>query len=58
MTEAESRACGLNPMETRMGLRYGVNEADSWWHFALGPQREERVFTRLILQIFMLVRQQ
>src|SRR2546422_7271388 len=28
------------PTETRMRLRYGVNETDSWWHFALGPQLE------------------
>src|SRR5215470_4234270 len=24
----------------RMRLRYGLNEADSWWHFAAGPHRE------------------
>jgi hypothetical protein len=23
--------------ETRLRLRYGLNEADSWWHFARGP---------------------
>lgn len=23
-----------------MRLEYGVNESDSWWHFALGPHRE------------------
>jgi hypothetical protein len=23
-----------------MRLRYGVNETDSWWHFALGPERK------------------
>jgi hypothetical protein len=23
-----------------MRLRYGINETDSWWHFALGPERE------------------
>ncbi len=32
--------------ETRMRLQYGVNEADSWWHFALGPGRE-RIWARL-----------
>ena len=35
-----------NPGETRMKLHYGVNEADSWWHFAVGPQRE-RIWARL-----------
>src|SRR5262249_25182859 len=30
----------------RMRLRYGFNEADSWWHFAQGPFRE-RIWTRL-----------
>ncbi len=30
----------------RMQLRYGVTEAESWWHFALGPQREQ-IWTRL-----------
>jgi hypothetical protein len=30
----------------RMQLRYGFNEADSWWHFAHGPQRE-RIWARL-----------
>jgi len=30
-----------NGAETRsVRLRYGVNESDSWWHFALGPRRE------------------
>jgi hypothetical protein len=24
-----------------MRLRYGFNEVDNWWHFALGPQREQ-----------------
>jgi len=41
-----------------MHLQYGVNEADSWWHFALGPQRE-RIWARLramdtrIIRIFL-----
>jgi len=26
---------------TPMRLQYGVNESDSWWHFALGPHREQ-----------------
>ncbi len=44
--------------EIPMRLRYGVNEADSWWHFALGPQRE-RIWDRLreleprIIRIFL-----
>ena len=40
---------GLAPAasaERRMRLRYGVNEADSWWYFALGPHRE-RLWGRL-----------
>jgi len=32
--------------ESRMKLLYGVNEADSWWHFAVGRQRE-RIRARL-----------
>jgi len=32
--------------ESRMKLLYGLNEADSWWHFAVGPQRE-RIRARL-----------
>jgi len=46
------------PVETHMGLLYGVNETDSWWHFALGPQRE-RIWARLremdtrIIRIFL-----
>ncbi len=44
--------------ETRMRLQYGVNEADSWWHFAVGPGRE-RIWARLrqlqprIVRIFL-----
>jgi len=58
MTEAEMAAPGRNPMETRMRLRYGVNEADSWWYFAVGPQRE-RIWARLremdtrIIRVFL-----
>src|SRR5712692_9173216 len=58
MTEAESRVYSPNPTEMRMHLRYGVNEVDSWWHFALGPQRE-RIWARLreidtrIIRIFL-----
>src|SRR6266404_6808402 len=39
-------------------LRYGVNETDSWWHFARGPARE-RIWQRLtemrteIIRIFL-----
>jgi hypothetical protein len=29
----------MNGTETRLRLRYGLNEADSWWHFARGPHR-------------------
>jgi hypothetical protein len=41
-----------------MRLQYGVNEADSWWHFAVGPGRE-RIWARLrqlrprIVRIFL-----
>ncbi len=31
---------------SRVRLRYGVNETDSWWHFALGPARD-RIQERL-----------
>lgn len=55
MTNAKT-ACG--PDEARMQLRYGFNEADNWWHFALGPQRE-RIWAQLrkmdtrIIRIFL-----
>lgn len=29
-----------------MNLRYGLNESDSWWQFALGPKREQ-IWARL-----------
>jgi len=29
-----------------MRLQYGVNESDSWWHFALGPNRQ-RLWSKL-----------
>ena len=44
--------------ETRLRLRYGLNEADSWWHFARGPHRG-RIQARLrelrpdIVRIFL-----
>ena len=44
--------------ERRMRLSYGINEADSWWHFAVGPSRE-RIWARLrqlqprIVRIFL-----
>jgi hypothetical protein len=44
--------------ESRLKLLYGVNEADSWWHFAIGPRRE-RIWARLremdvrIIRIFL-----
>src|SRR5262249_50705294 len=46
MNGVESSANGPEPAETRMRLRYGVNESDSWWYFARGPQRE-RIWARL-----------
>ena len=45
-------------IETRLRLRYGLNEADSWWHFARGPHRA-RIQARLqelrpdIVRIFL-----
>jgi hypothetical protein len=42
----------------RMRLHYGFSQAGSWWHFALGPQRE-RIWARLraletrIIRIFL-----
>lgn len=48
----------MKSKETRMRLQYGVNEADSWWHFAVGPERE-RIWARLrqlrprIVRIFL-----
>jgi beta-xylosidase len=46
------------PLERRMRLRYGLNEADCWWHFAVGPQRERlwarlRELTPRIIRIFL-----
>ncbi|TAJ77412.1 hypothetical protein EPO44_20825 [bacterium] len=58
MIEPEIAAGSPNPTEIRMQLRYGVNEADSWWHFALGPHREQ-IWARLremdtrIIRIFL-----
>src|SRR5712664_2433712 len=36
---------GTAPLR-RMRLQYGVNESDSWWHFALGPNRQ-RLWAKL-----------
>jgi hypothetical protein len=41
MTEIESTVVAVRPAETRLRLRYGLNEADSWWHFARGPHRQQ-----------------
>src|SRR2546422_241517 len=57
MTDS-GRVSGAASAERRMQLRYGVNEADSWWYFARGPPRE-RIWTRLremdtrIIRIFL-----
>ena len=56
----EDRA-GLAANEAEMRtvrLRYGVNESDSWWHFALGPERERiwqlhREMGTQIIRIFL-----
>jgi Glycosyl hydrolases family 39 len=48
----KERVCGL------VRLRYGINETDSWWHFAVGPHRQ-RIWTQLremrtdIIRIFL-----
>lgn len=58
MTETEATMVAPKPVETRLRLRYGLNEADSWWHFARGPHRQ-RVQARLrelrpdIVRIFL-----
>jgi hypothetical protein len=38
--ESSIHGNGSTPL-MRMRLQYGVNESDSWWHFALGPHREK-----------------
>ncbi len=45
MSETGTSVVTSEPAEMRMRLRYGLNEADSWWHFALGPRRE-RIWAR------------
>jgi Glycosyl hydrolases family 39 len=58
VTQAHMPAFLHKSTEIRMQLRYGVNETDSWWHFALGPQREQ-IWARLremdtqIIRIFL-----
>jgi hypothetical protein len=58
MTAAETTRVAPKPAETRLRLRYGLNEADSWWYFARGPHRE-RIWQRLrqlrpdIVRIFL-----
>jgi hypothetical protein len=44
MNDIEMTDC--DPSEQRMKLRYGVNQADQCWDFAIGPQRE-RIWARL-----------
>jgi len=46
MTEAKTVMLGRDPTEIPMQLRYGVNQADECWDFALGSQRE-RIWQRL-----------
>jgi len=46
MTEPAIEVYSPNPDETRMQLRYGVDQADACWDFALGPQRK-RIWERL-----------
>src|SRR5262245_27879248 len=50
------------PTELRMRLRYGVNQGESWRHFALGPERES-IWARLremdtrIIRVFLFDRE-
>lgn len=46
MTEGGSLQSSPEGHETRMKLRYGVNQADECWDFAVGPARE-RIWKRL-----------
>ncbi len=46
MGEIQSDIQAAVPTERRMKLRYGVNQADECWDFALGPERE-RIWARL-----------
>ena len=54
------RTVGQRAISTAVQNRmcYGVNESDSWWYFALGPQRE-RIWARLrdlntrIIRVFL-----
>jgi hypothetical protein len=39
MSKTETTMLAPKPAETRLQLCYGLNEADSWWHFARGPHR-------------------
>ncbi len=45
-TETGPRETAAGAPLVPMRLCYGVNESDSWWHFALGPNRE-RLWARL-----------
>ena len=58
MDEAHARDCEPCACESVMALRYGMNEAEDWWEFALGPHREQ-IWERLreldtqIIRIFL-----
>jgi len=39
MDEAHARDYEPCACESVMALHYGVNEAEDWWEFALGPHR-------------------
>lgn len=58
MSEIMTTVVAVRSAETRLRLRYGLNEADSWWHFARGPHRQ-RIGQRLrelrpdIVRIFL-----
>lgn len=46
MSEFQVHERVSSPSERRLKLRYGVNQADECWDFAMGPQRE-RIAARL-----------
>ena len=46
LNEGESMTGGSTAGLMPMRLRYGVNESDCWWHFALGEDRE-RLWAKL-----------
>jgi hypothetical protein len=58
MTDIVQQSADYRLTALRMKLRYGVNEVDSWWHFAVGPHRQQ-IWARLremdtrIIRVFL-----